>query len=158
MLNFRISILCLSLLVAVICQNNTCYANCLVGSCLALSPLVCSACDLGLLNLNGNCIGSSLQSPPITYLKPSLGGLADENTSILNCQISDFTGLTKMYFYSIVGSTFTRLVNLAYDHSYVQIKLNAIVYGVNVQALSFSNLILNVYSQNINIYSESLQL
>lgn len=40
-------------------QNNICYVNCKQGYCLANSSLACTDCDLGLININQACVGSS---------------------------------------------------------------------------------------------------
>lgn len=55
-------LLILLLLAPVLSQNNVCYANCKPGFCQSTSALACTDCDLGLVNLNNMCIGSSTQA------------------------------------------------------------------------------------------------
>lgn len=43
-------------------QNSTCYSNCKLGYCDPTNALSCSDCDLGLVNINNACIGTSTLS------------------------------------------------------------------------------------------------
>lgn len=43
-------------------QSNICYANCKQGFCQSTAAMNCTNCDLGLININNMCIGSSYQA------------------------------------------------------------------------------------------------
>lgn len=43
-------------------QNSTCYSNCKVGYCDPSNALSCTDCDLGLVNINNACVGTSTLS------------------------------------------------------------------------------------------------
>lgn len=63
-------LLFLLLLAPVLAQNNVCYANCKPGFCQPASALSCTDCDLGLVNLNNMCIGSSTQAVSFVRCRP----------------------------------------------------------------------------------------
>ena len=55
-----------SVLISIVfAQNSTCYSNCKVGYCDPSDALSCTDCDLGLVNINNACVGTSTLSVPI---------------------------------------------------------------------------------------------
>ena len=57
------ALLLLSLAISIVfSQNSTCYSNCKVGYCDPSNALSCTDCDLGLVNINNACVGTSTLS------------------------------------------------------------------------------------------------